>query len=125
MDSKKKITVLHVEDDDAIRLSVDFALNHEGYEVYSATNGQDALDFLSTRANEIDLIFLDVMMPVMNGFAFCTEQAKDLNIADIPVLIYSADSRHKLTAEAMGHPFLSKPFNLTDLYSGIEKYVRK
>lgn len=61
-------TILHVEDDESIRYSLGYALLDEGYTVHTAFNGKEALDFLSIHSNEIDLILLDVMMPVMDGF---------------------------------------------------------
>lgn len=119
------VHILHIEDDNAIRVSVHYVLSDAGYQVHAVANGREALDFLATHSNLIDIIFSDVMMPVMDGFTFCTEQLKDRSISDIPTIIYSADARNKLTAEARGLPFISKPFNLIDLFEGIAKYVRK
>ena len=116
-------TILHVEDDFSIRTSIGYVLEDEGYTVHTVSNGQEALDFLSSHKEKIDLIFLDVMMPVMDGFAFCAEQKKDEAIANIPTIIYSADERNRVKAGALGRPFISKPFNLDDLLDGIAKYV--
>lgn len=118
-------TILHIEDDHSIRLCVNYVLADAGYRVYSVSNGQEALDYLGIHTDEVDLILSDVMMPVMDGFTFCIEQSKDRSIAHIPTIIYSADARNKIKADAIGLPFLSKPFNLIDLFEGIAKYVRK
>ena len=118
-------TILHVEDDYSIRMSIEHILQDEGYIVHSASNGREALDFLSTHPNEIDLIFIDVMMPVMDGFAFCAEQSKDKSIAHIPVIVYSADERNKSKAESIGLQFISKPFSINDLFEGIARYAGK
>ena len=118
-------TILHVEDDDSIRMTVDFVLQDEGYNVNAVSNGQEALDFLSTHPNRIDLILLDVMMPVMDGFTFCAERLKSQSAAEIPTIIYSADERNRSKAEAIGMPFISKPFELDALFEAIEKHVRK
>ncbi len=118
-------TILHIEDDHSIRLSVNYVLVDAGYTVHSVSNGQEALDYLALHTNEVDLILSDVMMPVMDGFTFCLEQSKDRSIAQIPTIIYSADARNKIKADAIGLPFLNKPFNLVDLFEGIAKYVRK
>jgi CheY-like chemotaxis protein len=123
MNEKPVKSILHVEDDYSIQMSVKFALEDEGYLVHTASNGQEALDFLSAHPNQTDLIFLDVMMPVMDGFAFCSEKLKDAAIADIPTIIYSADARNELKAEAIGLPFISKPFDLDHLFEKIAKYV--
>jgi CheY-like chemotaxis protein len=123
MNGKPGKIILHVEDDYSIQMSVKFALEDEGYMVRTASNGQEALDYLSTHPNQTDLIFLDVMMPVMDGFIFCSEKSKDAAIADIPTIIYSADARNKLKAKAIGLPFISKPFELDHLFEEIAKYV--
>lgn len=125
MSEKLAKTILHVEDDDSIRTTIDFVLQDEGYSVNAVSNGQEALDFLTINPNLIDLILLDVMMPVMDGFAFCAERLKNKSTAKIPTIIYSADERNKLKAEAIGLPFISKPFDLDALFEAIEKYVRK
>ena len=117
-------TILHVEDDESIRYSLGYALLDEGYVVHTAFNGKEALDFLSIHSNEIDLILLDVMMPVMDGFAFYEEKLKNESYAEIPIIIYSADDRLKSKVETMGLPFISKPFNLTEMFDKIETHVR-
>ncbi len=121
----QKSTILHVEDDESIRMALGFALKDEGYKVHTALNGKEALDFLAVHFSEIDLILLDVMMPVMDGFTFYNEKLNNKSLAEIPTIIYSADDRIKGRAAAIGLPFISKPFNLEDVFEGIEKYVRK
>jgi CheY-like chemotaxis protein len=123
MTQKPVKSILHVEDDYSIQMSVKFALEDEGYLVNTASNGREALDFLLTHPNQTDLIFLDVMMPVMDGFIFCSEKSKDNTISNIPTIIYSADPRNKLNAEAIGLVFISKPFDLDYLLDEIAKYV--
>jgi CheY-like chemotaxis protein len=125
MNIKPVKTILHVEDDDSIRMTIDLILQYEGYLVKAVSNGQEALDFLSTHPKDIDLILLDVMMPVMDGFSFCKERLKDKFMAEIPTIIYSADEHNKIKAEALGMPFLNKPFDLDVLFQSIDKYVRK
>ena len=61
-------TIMIIDDTEAIRMSVGFTLQEEGYEVIEAKNGQDALDKL--KSDKIDLILCDVNMPVMNGIEF-------------------------------------------------------
>jgi CheY-like chemotaxis protein len=114
--------ILLVDDDDSIQMLMEYALQEEGYLIHKASNGLEALNFLSTDPNQIDLVFLDVMMPVMDGFTFCSEKSKVAAIADIPVIIYSADPRNKIKAEAIGLAFINKPFDLDDLYKEIAKY---
>ena len=60
MNVKPAKTILHVEDDDYILMTMDLILQDEGYVVNAVSNGQEALDFLFTHPTLIDLILLDV-----------------------------------------------------------------
>jgi DNA-binding response OmpR family regulator len=117
-------TILHIEDDESIRDCLGYALQDEGYVVHTAVNGREALDFLSANSKTINLILLDVMMPVMDGFSFYTEKSKIDSYAEIPTIIYSADDRFKSKANAIGLPFISKPFNMAEMFDKIKKYGR-
>lgn len=121
----QKSTILHIEDDECIKMALGLALSDEGYKVFTAKNGKEALEFLALKSTEIDIILLDVMMPVMDGFTFYNEKIHNESIAKIPTIIYSADDRNKSKVAALGLPYISKPFNLTDIFEGIEKNVRK
>lgn len=98
--------VLVVDDDSSIRELLSTALEDDGYEVVPATNGQDALSVVERWRP--DVIVLDLMMPVMDGWTF----AKRLReIAEIPIVVLSAANdlaRHAKTvgaAEVVGKPF--------------------
>src|SRR5690349_16993945 len=83
--------VLVVDDDADIRETVSLILEDEGYEVQSAQDGAAALGVL--RAGPLpDVILLDLMMPVMNGWQFREQQTRDPRLAAIPVVVLSADS---------------------------------
>src|SRR4051794_23983356 len=86
--SVRERRVLVVDDDVSIRGFLAEALRDEGYEVQTAGNGHDALALL--REWRPDLILLDLMMPVMDGWAFRTEQRLIPNMADVPVIVLSA-----------------------------------
>jgi CheY-like chemotaxis protein len=82
------VRVLIIEDDRDTREMFTVALELEGHEVASATNGAEGL----TAALEArpDVIVLDLMMPVMNGWQFRAEQRQQPSIADVPVVVVSA-----------------------------------
>ena len=84
----QKSTILHIEDDECIKMALGLALNDEGYKVFTAKNGKEALEFLALKSTEIDIILLDVMMPVMDGFTFYNEKIHNESIAKIPTIIY-------------------------------------
>jgi CheY-like chemotaxis protein len=86
--------ILVVEDEADIRELMQELLEVEGYSVDAACDGQDALDRLRACA-DLDLpnlILLDLMMPVKDGFAFRAEQEGDPRLAPIPVVVLSADA---------------------------------
>src|SRR5437773_2596044 len=85
-------TVLVVDDDDEVRLAVADVLESEDYQVLSAGNGLEALQMLRGPGARPDVILLDMMMPVMDGWTFRAEQQKVPELASIPVLLFTAYS---------------------------------
>ena len=114
--------ILVVDDDQEILNLLELALTDEGYAVSCARNGREALDIL---ASEIPgLILLDLMMPVMNGWALCQEIKSNDTLREIPVILMSADRRlDRKVQEAQATDHLRKPFDLTALYEIVERYL--
>jgi CheY-like chemotaxis protein len=81
--------VLLVDDDFAILDAVADFLEGQGFAVVSASNGIDALNQLRSGLR-VDVIVLDVMMPIMDGWDFRAEQLGDPSLRDIPVVVISA-----------------------------------
>jgi len=81
--------LLFIEDDDATRRSLAEALQGDGFEVVTAANGREALQFLRDGLRP-SAILLDVMMPVMDGWDFRHVQLSDPSLRDIPVLLVTA-----------------------------------
>ena len=101
-----------VDDDAGIRESLAEALTDEGYWVTTANNGAEALHLLRARELRPCVILLDLMMPVMSGHEFYLEQQRDPALADIPIVVISADGNIALKAGAFGGEFLAKPVRL-------------
>jgi len=117
-------TVLLVEDDDDIRGSIAEILREEGFEVVSASDGDEALRFLREAAEAPRLILLDLMMPVMDGWAFRAAQLADERLAKIPVVILSAATdvrRH--AAQLRVDDYLVKPLDVPLLLNAIERHI--
>ena len=122
MSTPAKGTILVVDDDQEILNLLELALADEGYTVARATNGQDALDVLQEETP--GLILLDLMMPVMNGWALCQEIKSRESLRDIPVVLMSADRRlDRKVEDAQADDHLRKPFDLTALYEVVERYL--
>lgn len=117
----KKILV--IEDDIAIRELLVELLISEGYDVTSAVNGEEGLTRLRNDSLP-DVILMDLMMPVMDGYGFRTEQLKNSKWSSIPTIVMSAEAqaREKLKPYHV-NDFLSKPVELDTILSTIAKYI--
>jgi CheY-like chemotaxis protein len=116
-------TVLVVDDDADLREAIAMALMDEGFHSVGASNGADALARLRTGPTP-DLIILDLMMPVMDGWAFREAQQRDPALASIPVLVLSA-SRHAgmPPVDALDH--LYKPVDLEVLLAAVGRLLAR
>ncbi len=108
--------ILLVDDDPALREALTEALESDGHRVEGAVNGADALAKLRGGARP-DVILLDLMMPVMDGWQFRAAQLEDADHAAIPVIVITAAGVLKQDIDA--RQILRKPFRLEDLYQAI------
>jgi two-component system response regulator MprA len=101
-------SILIVEDDDAIRNVLQLTLEFEGYDVNTASNGKEGLSVLS-RIDTPCLVFLDLMMPVMDGLGFA--RALDKKALKIPIVVITAysDKEKKIQNASL---ILKKPIDL-------------
>jgi two-component system, chemotaxis family, chemotaxis protein CheY len=117
--------ILVVEDDPSIRGLVSEVLRDDGYEVSEACNGAEALN--AVRERRPDLIVLDLMMPVMDGWAFVEECRREPGCDDVPILVTSASHDLTRTAERLRsfgvRTCLAKPFDVEGLLALVERYV--
>jgi CheY-like chemotaxis protein len=109
--------VLVVDDDESIRETLCELLEDEGHRAVGASNGQEALDFLRSDGRPC-MILLDIMMPVMDGWAFL-EELQSIPATERPrVIVVSARSslRDRAKAAELGaDAFVAKPFSVDDL----------
>jgi CheY-like chemotaxis protein len=104
--------ILIVEDAEDIRASLVELLRDEGYEVLTACNGEDALGLLGASPELPALILLDLMMPVMDGYAFRAAQLRDPKLARIPVVLMSAGGDMQAKVSELGAKgYMRKPFS--------------
>ena len=114
--------ILIVEDDNSIRELLVELLQGEGYDVTSAVNGLEGLKCLEHNSN-FNLILIDLMMPVMDGYTFRTEQMKNPKFSKIPVVVMSAEANAKEKLKSYGiTAFLSKPVELDTIIKTVELY---
>src|ERR1700730_13259466 len=104
----KNELVLVVEDDDAARQALADILQLEGFNVASAPNGKQALEYLRHSSSPPCSIILDLAMPEMDGWQFRAEQKKDATLAEIPVIVVTAFTQAEIDADAI----LQKPLDI-------------
>jgi len=115
--------VLVVDDSSLIHQMYRLVLNRYNCTIADAMNWQEALEVLALQ-NDIELILLDINMPVMNGLQFL-EKASPLGIASrIPVIIISTEGKEEDTIRGLklgARGYLKKPFHPASLHEMIEK----
>lgn len=117
-DAPHKRTVLVVDDDYDLRETLRDVLEDEGYLVQTAANGQEALDCLHD-GSAPEVVLLDLMMPVMDGWHFLDELQRDSALADIPVVVMSASQDR---GRGLGNTaFLSKPLDYHTLVATVAR----
>lgn len=115
--------ILVVEDDAAIRDSVEECLAAEGHVTASVANGAEALEWLE-REPAPDLVILDLVMPVMNGAELMERLRADLRLATIPVVLMTAAMSSPRVAIPSAVAVLPKPFDLEALLAAVERHGR-
>lgn len=113
-----------MEDDETSRLFGTIALRKKGYEVTTAVNGQDAIN--ETGKHPFDLIFMDINMPLVDGYSATLEirKRKDTYTPIIAMTAYTLSSDQEKCREAGMDDFIAKPVNMTELYAKIEKWLK-
>jgi CheY-like chemotaxis protein len=114
--------VLIVDDDPDIRDAVGECLRFEGYDVHSAADGKDALDCLEFGLKP-DVILLDLMMPVLNGFDMLIALQAHPEWKSIPVVVVSANRGYEADDLAGAVSILRKPVSVDRLIAAVEQAV--
>jgi CheY-like chemotaxis protein len=118
---KKRILI--VEDDADIREVLRDLLKSEGYLVECAENGKEAIETLRAATALPQLILLDLMMPIMDGYAFRREQESDPRLILIPVILLTADRDIEAKREQLGaRSFIRKPFDIDQAMATIARH---
>jgi putative two-component system response regulator len=119
----KKLKVLSVDDDFINLKLVNVMLKKNPYveTILEAGNGLDAIKVLQT-TQDVDMVLLDIKMPVMDGIQFLKQIRTIQGLKSIPIVILTTDDTRKYEALENGaHDFLIKPIREADLFEKIEK----
>lgn len=122
MAESKKILV--ADDEEQLALALKIRLQSQGYQVVTANNGQQAIE--RAVAEHPDLIILDVLMPVMDGYSCLRELNTRLGRGKVPIIILTARERMKDLFELEGiEDYVIKPFDHEDLLVRIERVLKR
>lgn len=119
-----KFKILLAEDEPALGQIIKDSLETKSYEVVWFENGQKALNHFEK--NKFDLVILDVMMPIMDGFS-CAKKIRTIN-KDIPIIFLTAKSQAEDVVkgfESGCHDYIKKPFSLLELFVRIESILKR
>lgn len=115
--------VLVVDDEKLIVKGIRFSLEQDGMEVDCAYDGQEALDYINK--NKYDVILLDVMLPVLNGFEVC-QQIREFSNVPVIMLTAKGDDMDKILGLDYGaDDYITKPFNILEVKARIKAIMRR
>jgi len=119
-------SILVADDDPDIVNIVAMSLEAQGYTVFKAANGQEAVG--QARQNTPDLIFMDMMMPVLSGYEAVSELKADEATRGIPIVGLSAKAMSNDLERALDvgiDGYITKPFRISQILSTVEGYLNK
>ena len=121
-----KSKILAVDNETDILEILSFNLKNEGYEVFTASNGLEAIE--KTKKNLPDLILLDIMMEGMDGIEVCRNLKEDKATRNIPIIFLSAKGEELdkiLGLELGADDYITKPFSVRELVSRVKALLRR
>jgi DNA-binding response OmpR family regulator len=117
VEAKKRVLI--VDDERAILTVLDIKLRVSGYDVVTASNGEEALDLVKSMCP--DIVLLDVIMPGMDGFEVLQKLRA---VSELPVIVFSARLENAQKAFSLGaNDFLAKPLDMDEVVRKIEELL--
>lgn len=125
-ETRQAKTLLVVDDDPAVRESLEDLLQHQGYRVLTAADGEEGL--LLVRAQMPDLIVLDVAIPRLDGFRLASLIKDDPHLRHIPIVLYSGRVEESFAVKAYetkAEYFVTKAGNLRPVLTAIREVLKE
>lgn len=123
MTNPKKIVL--AEDNSILALIIKQKLEKEGYKLFTATNGRDAIELIEE--NDPDFILTDIMMPFVSGLELISHVRNKLNLFT-PIIVFSSSGQEEMVQNAFNlgaTDFMSKPFSPNELLIRIKNNLYK
>ena len=118
--------VLIADDEQNIVISLEFLMKREGFEVVVANDGEEAIRRI--RADQPDLVLLDVMMPKNSGFEVCQEVKSDPALGGVRILMLTAKGRDTEVAKGLAlgaDAYMTKPFSTRELVDKVRSMLEQ
>ena len=118
--------VLIADDEQNIVISLEFLMKREGFEVVVANDGEEAIRRI--RADQPDLVLLDVMMPKKSGFEVCQEVKSDPALGGVRILMLTAKGRDTEVAKGLAlgaDAYMTKPFSTRELVDTVRSMLEQ
>ncbi len=116
--------IVLAEDEPQIAKLVEFKLKKEGYRVTWKENGKEALKAI--KEEKPDLILLDIMMPIMDGYEVLRQIKEDEKLRDIPVIMLTARAQEKDVVKGIdsgAEDYITKPFHPAELLARVKRIL--
>ena len=115
--------ILIADDDENVHRSLNPYFKREGYQILSAHDGEEALEY--ARAKEYDIVLLDVMLPKLDGFEVCQQIREFSNMPIIMLTAKGEDMDKILGLEYGADDYITKPFNILEIKARIKAIMRR
>ena len=118
--------ILIADDEQNIVISLEFLMKREGFEVVVANDGEEAIRRI--RADQPDLVLLDVMMPKKSGFEVCQEVKADPALGGVRILMLTAKGRDTEVAKGLAlgaDAYMTKPFSTRELVDKVRSMLEQ
>ena len=120
--NKKKIVL--AEDNTTLSLLLKFRLEKEGFDLFMAKDGKEALDLIES--NSPDLIITDIMMPFISGLEVISHIRNKIN-SETPIIVFSAAGQEEMVLKAFNlgaNDFMGKPFSPNELMIRVNRLLK-
>jgi CheY-like chemotaxis protein len=123
MRTQNKKLIFVVEDSPDIQGLVKLLYEGEGYQVETGSNGDEAMTKLRNLPDLPSFILLDLMMPGMDGYQFRKLQETDADLAEVPIIVMTAEANAETKAISLGAKgYIKKPVDIKDLLMLSDQY---